>query len=186
MRSTPRKWNNSAVGTAKWRKTWPSFHPSNQLMFVRVWSARILCHYSNTCVYYGHGRLLCMCKMELKQALLDVLSGWHKKILLLQHFPNHKYESLINNVAFPQAIKLTRVCLIAHGIFTAPKRSGTCHFLNKQSFDCSLAVKFSTFLVFQWMPAWRVLVINLHRPQAERNLVFGTEARYSEHSKQDH
>lgn len=40
--------------------------------------------------------------------LIDVLGGWQKKVLLLQK--THKYESVINNVAFSQAIKLTKFC----------------------------------------------------------------------------
>lgn len=58
-------------------------------------------------------RLFCTCKTKLL-ALIDVLGGWHEKVLLLhktQHFPNHNYECVINNVAFSQAVKLTTFCL---------------------------------------------------------------------------
>lgn len=69
-------------------------------------------------------RLFCTCRMKVL-VLIDVLGGWHKKLLLLhktQHLPNHKYERAINTVAFSQAIKPTIFLSLAHGIFTAPKK----------------------------------------------------------------
>lgn len=129
MKSMTRLLDNSALSTVKCRRNWPSIHPSNQLIFVRVWANEHTLS-QNSCVYYGRAEW-----------------SWHWWMhsvvgMKSQRFPNHKYERGL----FQRASNL--FLSLAGGIFMATIRPGTCHLFNKQAFACSLAVKSSTFQAF--------------------------------------